>query len=183
MPLRRFVLTCFGFCPINFGKFMAGSRDALDPCTPRGCYRLLQEVIDNFYGLDAAVIGYSNIVGKPMAQLLLKAGCSVTIVHDMSRNVPGKCKNSDIIVAAAGSPLLLKSEWVRPGAVVIDVGINRLKDIGKKPYLVGDVDFDSVRHIASAITPVPGGVGPMTISYLLVNTVKAYNLQASFKVN
>ncbi|KZK84517.1 Bifunctional protein FolD protein [Pseudovibrio sp. Ad13] len=164
-----------GFHPLNFGNFMAGAQDALAPCTPQGCLRLLKTVIDDFHGKDATVIGCSNIVGKPMAELLLQQGCSVTSVHHLSHDIEGKVRAADIIVAAAGSPHLVKANWVKPGAVVIDVGINRLRDLGNgKSGIVGDVDFGAVSKIASAITPVPGGVGPLTISYLLVNTVRAF---------
>ncbi|QUS56528.1 bifunctional 5,10-methylenetetrahydrofolate dehydrogenase/5,10-methenyltetrahydrofolate cyclohydrolase [Pseudovibrio brasiliensis] len=164
-----------GFHPLNFGSFMAGSQDALAPCTPQGCLRLLKTVIDDFHGKDATVIGCSNIVGKPMAELLLQQGCSVTSVHHLSHDIEGKVRAADIIVAAAGSPHLVKADWVKPGAVVIDVGINRLRDLGDgKSGIVGDVDFEAVSKVASAITPVPGGVGPLTISYLLVNTVRAF---------
>lgn len=164
-----------GFHPLNFGSFMAGSQDALAPCTPQGCLRLLKTVIDDFHGKDATVIGCSNIVGKPMAELLLQQGCSVTSVHHLSHDIEGKVRAADIIVAAAGSPHLVKADWVKPGAVVIDVGINRLRDLGNgKSGIVGDVDFEAVSKVASAITPVPGGVGPLTISYLLVNTVRAF---------
>ncbi|MES0884005.1 bifunctional 5,10-methylenetetrahydrofolate dehydrogenase/5,10-methenyltetrahydrofolate cyclohydrolase [Roseibium sp. SCP14] len=166
-----------GFHPLNFGRFMAGLDHALAPCTPQGCLRLLQTEISDFQGKDATVIGCSNIVGKPMAELLLQQGCSVTSVHHLSHDIEGKCRAADIIVAAAGAPQLVKASWVKPGAVVIDVGINRLRDLGKKPGIVGDVDFEEVRKVASAITPVPGGVGPLTISYLLVNTVRAFNNQ------
>ncbi len=166
-----------GFHPINFGSFMAGSDQALAPCTPQGCLRLLKTEVKEFKGLDATVIGCSNIVGKPMAELLLQQGCSVTSVHHLSHDIEGKCRAADIIVAAAGSPHLVKAEWVKPGAIVIDVGINRLTDLGKKSGVVGDVDFDAVSEVAGAITPVPGGVGPLTIAYLLVNTLKAFALQ------
>ncbi|MCT4655177.1 MAG: bifunctional methylenetetrahydrofolate dehydrogenase/methenyltetrahydrofolate cyclohydrolase [Cohaesibacter sp.] len=166
-----------GFHPLNFGRFMAGLDHALAPCTPQGCLRLLRMVVDDFEGKDATVIGCSNIVGKPMAELLLQQGCSVTSVHHLSRDIEGKCRAADIIVAAAGSPHLVKADWVKPGAVIIDVGINRLRDLGKGSGIVGDVDFDEVKKVASAITPVPGGVGPQTISYLLVNTVRAFNNQ------
>lgn len=166
-----------GFHPINFGRFMAGSDRALAPCTPQGCLRLLKTQIKDFHGLDATVIGCSNIVGKPMAELLLQQGCSVTSVHHLSHDIEGKCRAADIIVAAAGSPHLVKGKWVKPGAIVIDVGINRLRDLGKKSGIVGDVDFEEVSQVASAITPVPGGVGPLTIAYLLVNTVKAFAMQ------
>jgi methylenetetrahydrofolate dehydrogenase (NADP+)/methenyltetrahydrofolate cyclohydrolase len=156
---------------------MAGSDQALAPCTPQGCLRLLKTEVKEFKGLDATVIGCSNIVGKPMAELLLQQGCSVTSVHHLSHDIEGKCRAADIIVAAAGSPHLVKAEWVKPGAIVIDVGINRLTDLGKKSGVVGDVDFDAVSEVAGAITPVPGGVGPLTIAYLLVNTLKAFALQ------
>lgn len=166
-----------GFHPKNFGLFMAGYGDALGPCTPQACMRLLGEVIDEFSGLHATVVGASNIVGKPMAQLLVQAGCSVTTVHHLSTAIPEKCIVADIVIAAAGSPKLVRSDWIKKGAIVIDVGINRSSTAAQPNKIVGDVDFDDVAKRARAITPVPGGVGPMTISYLLINTLKAATLQ------
>ena len=139
-----------------------------------GCLLLLKSYVGDFSGKSAVIIGRSNIVGKPMAQLLLNENCTVTIAHSKTKNIEAVCKGADILVAAVGRPNFVKSEWVKKGAVVIDVGINRLPPVGdKKGRLVGDVDFNSVSNVASAITPVPGGVGPMTIACLLRNTVTA----------
>lgn len=157
-----------GFHPVNVGRF-SGGQDGFVPCTPLGCMRLLRETAGNLSGKHAVVIGRSNIVGKPMAQLLLNADCTVTIAHSKTQDLPNLLKTADIVVAAAGRPNMVKGSWLKPGATVIDVGINRLAD--KK--LVGDVDYASCLGIAGAITPVPGGVGPMTIACLLENTLKA----------
>ena len=136
---------------------------------------LLQDYLGDLTGKNAVIIGRSNIVGKPMAQLLIKANCTVTIAHSKTKDLEGECKKADILVAAVGRPLFVKKEWVKNGAVVIDVGINRLPPEGdKKGKLVGDVDFENVSEIASAITPVPGGVGPMTIACLLKNTIDCF---------
>ena len=144
------------------------------PCTPLGCLLLLKSYVGDLSGKSAVIIGRSNIVGKPMAQLLLNENCTVTIAHSKTKNIEAVCKEADILVAAVGRPNFVKSEWVKEVAVVIDVGINRLPPEGdKKGRLVGDVDFDSVSNVALAITPVPGGVGPMTIACLLRNTVTA----------
>ncbi len=163
-----------GFHPINTGNLMNGA-PALVPCTPRGCLMLLEETLGDLTGLNAVVIGRSNIVGKPMAQLLLQKSCTVTIAHSRTRDLPGLCRSADILVAAVGRPRMVTAEWVKPGATVIDVGINRLppEPGQEKGKLVGDVDFESVREVAGAITPVPGGVGPMTIAVLLANTLEA----------
>jgi methylenetetrahydrofolate dehydrogenase (NADP+)/methenyltetrahydrofolate cyclohydrolase len=151
-------------------------REVLTPCTPSGCMRLLQETCGDLSGLHAVVIGRSNIVGKPMATLLLQANCSVSVVHSRSVDAPALCRLADIVVAAVGRPELIDASWLKPGAVVIDVGINRITDESGN-RLVGDVDYASARNVASAITPVPGGVGPMTIAYLLKNTLIASQLQ------
>jgi methylenetetrahydrofolate dehydrogenase (NADP+)/methenyltetrahydrofolate cyclohydrolase len=162
-----------GFHPMNAGRLAVGE-PALVPCTPLGCLILLQENLPSLRGLNALVIGRSNIVGKPMAQLLLQQDCTVTIAHSRTRDLPGLCSQADIVVAAIGRPRAVQGEWIKPGAVVIDVGINRLPaDAGGKSKIVGDVDFASAVERASAITPVPGGVGPMTIACLLMNTVEA----------
>jgi methylenetetrahydrofolate dehydrogenase (NADP+)/methenyltetrahydrofolate cyclohydrolase len=150
--------------------------EVLTPCTPSGCLRLLQETCGDLSGLHAVVIGRSNIVGKPMATLLLQAHCSVSVVHSRSVDAPALCRLADIVVAAVGRPGLINASWLKPGAVVIDVGINRITDESGS-HLVGDVDYASARTVASAITPVPGGVGPMTIAYLMKNTLIASQLQ------
>ena len=162
-----------GFSIPNVG-LLSTSGEGLIPCTPLGCLLLLQDHLGDLTGKNAVIIGRSNIVGKPMAQLLIKANCTVTIAHSKTKDLEGECKKADILVAAVGRPLFVKKEWVKNGAVVIDVGINRLPPEGdKKGKLVGDVDFENVSEIVSAITPVPGGVGPMTIACLLRNTVTA----------
>ncbi|KAF1052982.1 MAG: Bifunctional protein FolD protein [Stenotrophomonas maltophilia] len=166
-----------GFHSENVGGLSQG-RDVLTPCTPAGCMRLLHDTCGDLSGKHAVVIGRSNIVGKPMAALLLKAHCSVTVVHSRSANLRELCRLADIVVAAVGKPRLVDAGWLKPGAVVIDVGINRIDENGRS-RLVGDVDFDSAAGMASAITPVPGGVGPMTIAYLMKNTLAAARLQRS----
>ncbi len=164
-----------GFHRENVGGLVQGI-EVLTPCTPSGCMRLLYETCGDLSGLHAVVIGRSNIVGKPMATLLLQANCSVSVVHSRSRDAAALCRLADIVVAAVGRPQLIDASWLKPGAVVIDVGINRINtDTGTR--LVGDVDYASARTVASAITPVPGGVGPMTIAYLLKNTLIASQLQ------
>ncbi|MCQ2914615.1 MAG: bifunctional methylenetetrahydrofolate dehydrogenase/methenyltetrahydrofolate cyclohydrolase FolD [Alphaproteobacteria bacterium] len=155
-----------GFHPVNLGKLMLGLEGPV-ACTPKGCLKLIKSVKENLTGLNALVIGRSNIVGKPMAQLLLKENCTVTIAHSKTVNLPELCKQADIVVAAVGKPKFVQKEWVKDGAIVIDVGINRLED-GK---LCGDVDFENVAEKCFAITPVPKGVGPMTIAMLLENTL------------
>ena len=157
-----------GFHPVNVGNLSSGYESSI-PCTPLGCYLLLKKVVKNLSGKHAVVIGRSNLNGKPMTQLLLKENCTVTITHSKTKDLKSECSKADIIVAAVGRPKLVKSDWVKKGAVVIDVGINKT-DSG----LVGDVDFDSVSKVAQAITPVPGGVGPMTIACLLSNTVECF---------
>lgn len=161
-----------GFHPVNVGNLSAGN-EALVPCTPYGCYLLLKEVVSNLSGLHAVIIGRSNINGKPMAQLLLKEDCTVTIAHSKTKNLKQFCLTADILVAAVGKAHMVKSDWVKSDCVVIDVGINRLEENGNKK-IVGDVDFENIKNKVKAITPVPGGVGPMTISCLLNNTLKAY---------
>jgi len=160
-----------GFHPLNVGALASG-QDALVPCTPLGCMIMLQAQKSDLSGLHAVVIGRSNIVGKPIAALLLKANCTVTIVHSRSRDIESICRNADILVAAVGRPEMVKANWVKPGAIVIDVGINAVEREGKRK-LVGDVDFVDVESVASAFTPVPGGVGPMTIACLMKNTLTA----------
>ncbi len=161
-----------GFHPVNVGRLSTGT-GGIVPCTPLGVMILLQSVVDDFVGKDAVVIGKSNIVGKPVANLLLDAECTVTVTHIYTHNLPQIAKKADIIVAAAGAPELVKGSWVKDGAVIIDVGITRIKDEATgKEKLVGDVAFDECQH-AKAITPVPGGVGPMTIACLMANTVQA----------
>ena len=161
-----------GFHPVNVGRLSAG-RDALVPCTPQGCMILLRGARTELAGLDAVVVGRSNIVGKPVAQLLLAAHCTVTIAHSRTRGLAERCRRADILIAAAGRPGMVGDGWIKPGAVVIDVGINRIEKPDGGTGLVGDVDFPAARAVAGAITPVPGGVGPMTIACLLRNTVIA----------
>ena len=162
-----------GFHISNVGLLGTGQK-AMVPCTPLGCLMLLRHQLGDLSGKDAVVLGRSNIVGKPMAQLLLKDSCTVTIAHSRTRDLAEVCRRADILVAAVGRPEMVAGDWVKPGATVIDVGINRVPDPdGGKPRLVGDVDFESAARVAGAITPVPGGVGPMTIACLLANTVTA----------
>jgi len=157
-----------GFHPMNVGNLSSGY-DSSIPCTPLGCYLLLKKVEKNLSGKHAVMIGRSNLNGKPMTQLLLKENCTVTITHSKTKDLKAECNRADIIIAAVGRPKLVKADWVKKGAIVIDVGINKT-DSG----LVGDVDFDEVSKVAKAITPVPGGVGPMTIACLLNNTVECF---------
>ena len=161
-----------GFHPINVGNLSSGN-DAMVPCTPLGCYYLIKKVIPNLSGLNAVVIGRSNINGKPMAQLLLKENCTVTIVHSKTKNIEEICKNGDIIIAAVGKAKMVKSDWVKDTAIIIDVGINRI-EINGKSKIVCDVYFDYIQDKVKGISPVPGGVGPMTIACLLENTLKAF---------
>jgi methylenetetrahydrofolate dehydrogenase (NADP+)/methenyltetrahydrofolate cyclohydrolase len=164
-----------GFHPINAGRLATGS-GSLVPCTPLGSLKLLQGELKSMAGLEAVVLGRSNIVGKPMLQLLLGENCTVTVAHSRTKDLPAVCRRADILVAAVGRPEMVKGDWVKPGAVVIDVGINRVDapDLGPgKTRLVGDVAFAEAAEVAAAITPVPGGVGPMTIACLLANTVTA----------
>ena len=167
-----------GFHVINVGRLGTGAPGFV-PCTPLGCIMLLKDQLGALSGLEAVVIGRSNIVGKPMAQLLLAESCTVTIAHSRTRDLPGVVRRADIVVAAVGRPEMVKGDWLKPGAVVIDVGINRIAAAEEgKTRLVGDVDFASASAVASAITPVPGGVGPMTIAVLLRNTVVAAHRNA-----
>ena len=161
-----------GFHPVNAGRLATGL-EGFVPCTPLGCLMLLQDKLGSLSGLDAVVIGRSNIVGKPMAALLTRASATVTLVHSRTRNLPHYLKHADIVVAAVGRAHFVKGEWLKPGATVVDVGINRTDE-----GLVGDVDFDSAASVAGAITPVPGGVGPMTIACLLRNTLVAAHRNA-----
>ena len=165
-----------GFHVINAGRLMTvakGSQPALVPCTPLGCLMMLKAELGDLSGQRAVVVGRSNIVGKPMAQLLLQESCTVTIAHSRTRDLPAVCREADILVAAVGRPKMIEGDWIKPGAVVIDVGINRIEAEGGKTRLVGDVDTEAAKRVAAAITPVPGGVGPMTIACLLANTVTA----------
>ena len=157
-----------GFNPVNVGNLSSGYQ-GLVPCTPMGCLMLIKKVEKNLSGKHAVIIGRSNLNGKPMAQLLLKENCTVTIVHSKTKNLQQECLKADILVAAVGVPNLVKKDWVKKDAIVIDVGINKLND-----KIVGDVEFDQVKDIAKAITPVPGGVGPMTIACLLKNTLECF---------
>ena len=167
-----------GFHIANAGRLAVG-QPGFVPCTPLGCLMLLKDRIGDLSGLEAVVIGRSNIVGKPMAQLLLGESCTVTIAHSRTRDLPAVVRRADIVVAAVGRPEMVKGDWLKPGAVVIDVGINRVPGSEEgKTKLVGDVDFASAAEVASAITPVPGGVGPMTIAVLLRNTVVAAHRRA-----
>src|SRR5437868_1644161 len=161
-----------GFHPYNVGRLVL-KMPILRPCTPYGCMRLLAEIGETLVGKHAVIIGQSNIVGRPMALELLMARCTVTICHSATRDLPGVVRQADIVVAAVGKPHMVRGDWIKPGATVIDVGMNRLPD-GK---LTGDVDFAAARERASWITPVPGGVGPMTIATLLANTLRAAELQ------
>ena len=164
-----------GFHVENVGALTVGENQMI-PCTPLGSLMMLQDRVGDLSGKHAVVIGRSNIVGKPMALLLLQQSCTVTIVHSRTKNIETLCQQADILVAAVGRPHFVKADWVKPGAVVIDVGINRIEQDGKS-RLVGDVDFDAVSEVAAAITPVPGGVGPMTIACLMYNTVAAAKMQ------
>ena len=161
-----------GFHPVNVGRLAAGG-NALAPCTPTGCLILAQSVQSDLAGMDAVVIGRSNIVGKPMAQLLLGASCTVTIAHSRTRDLPGVVRRADLVIAAVGRPEMVRGDWIKPGAIVIDVGINRIAGPDGKARLVGDVAYEEASAVAGAITPVPGGVGPMTIACLLQNTLRA----------
>lgn len=164
-----------GFHPVNVGRLSTGT-DGLVPCTPLGCMLLLDRVVDQFRGRDCVIIGKSNIVGKPVALLLLERECTVTVTHIHTVNLPKIASKADILVVAAGVPGLVRSDWVKPGAIVIDVGINRLQDKCGRAKIVGDCMTAELGH-AAAITPVPGGVGPMTVACLLANTIKAARRQ------
>jgi len=166
-----------GFHPINAGRLATGLPGFV-PCTPFGCVLLLKSVLPSLSGLEAVVVGRSNIVGKPMAQLLLRESCTVTVVHSRTKDVPAHVRRADIVVAAVGIPQMIKGDWLKPGATVIDVGINRTET-----GLVGDVDFASAVAVAGAITPVPGGVGPMTIACLLRNTLVSAGRRAGVAID
>jgi methylenetetrahydrofolate dehydrogenase (NADP+) / methenyltetrahydrofolate cyclohydrolase len=161
-----------GFHPVNAGRLATGM-PGLVPCTPLGSLMLIKSVRTDLAGANAVVIGRSNIVGKPMAQLLLAESCTVTIAHSRTRDLPAVCRGAEILVAAVGRPGMVRGDWIRPGAIVVDVGINRVAGPDGRSRLVGDVAFAEAREVAGAITPVPGGVGPMTIACLLANTVAA----------
>ena len=169
-----------GFHPTNVGRLSIGER-ALAPCTPVGSIILAKSVQHDLSGLDAVVVGRSNIVGKPMAQLLLRENCTVTIAHSRTKDLPDVVRRADLVVAAIGKPEFVKGDWIKPGAIVIDVGINRIAKPDGKTKLVGDVDYASAVKVAGSITPVPGGVGPMTIACLLKNTVEAALMQRGLK--
>ena len=175
-----------GFHFVNIGKLTAGhTSDAFVPCTPAGCMLMIEDELGpDLSGKNAVVIGRSNIVGKPMASLLLQANATVTVTHSRTNDLPGVVAGADIIVAAVGRPDMVKSDWVKPGAVIIDVGINRVEKIidgESKMGLTGDVDFDDVCGVAAAVTPVPGGVGPMTITMLMANTLRSARLSAGLE--
>jgi len=162
-----------GFHPINVGRLWLGQQ-ALVPCTPTGCVMLARETLPRLAGLNAVVVGRSNIVGKPVAALLLAESCTVTIAHSRTADLPALCRSADILVAAVGQPEMIKGDWIKPGALVLDVGINRVPGAEPgKTRLVGDVDFAAAVEVAGHITPVPGGIGPMTIACLLDNTITA----------
>ena len=160
-----------GFHPENVGRFATGGKGII-PCTPLGCLLLLKDQLGDLSGKNATVLGRSNIVGKPMSTLLLNENCTVTTAHSRTQNLAQECRRADILVVAVGRPEMVKGDWIKPGATVIDVGINRIED-KEKSHLVGDVAFASANEVAGAITPVPGGVGPMTIACLLLNTLTA----------
>jgi len=161
-----------GFHPLNAGLLAVGGTGMV-PCTPLGCLMLLKDRIGNLTGQRAVILGRSNIVGKPMAALLLREHCTVTIAHSLTRDLAEECRRADILIAAVGKARMVKGDWIKPGATVIDVGINRIFTPDGKGRLVGDVDFEAAVEVAGAITPVPGGVGPMTIACLLLNTLTA----------
>jgi 5,10-methylene-tetrahydrofolate dehydrogenase/methenyl tetrahydrofolate cyclohydrolase len=168
-----------GFHPVNIGRLaMKGRQPLFTPCTPSGCMVLLEEAGATFKGAQAVVLGRSNIVGLPAAMLLLARDATLTVCHSRSRDLPGICRTADILIAAVGRPEMVRGDWVKPGAYVIDVGINRIPDATRKSgsRLVGDVAFDEVKEVAAAITPVPGGVGPMTIAMLMRNTLRGAEL-------
>jgi methylenetetrahydrofolate dehydrogenase (NADP+) / methenyltetrahydrofolate cyclohydrolase len=170
-----------GFNPVNAGRLAIGLRGFV-PCTPLGCLKLLRAELGDLAGKDAVVIGRSNIVGKPMALLLLAEHCTVTIAHSRTRDLPDVIRRADIVVAAVGRPEMIKGDWLKPGATVIDVGINRIAGEGGNSHLAGDVDYSSASEVAGAITPVPGGVGPMTIACLIRNTFVSAARREGFAV-
>ena len=175
-----------GFHFVNIGKLSAGhTADAFVPCTPAGCILMIEDELGtDFSGLNAVVIGRSNIVGKPMAALLLQRNATVTMTHSRTKDLPGVVRTADIVIAAVGRPEMVKADWIKPGAVVIDVGINRVEkevDGEMKSKLTGDVDYDDACTVAGAITPVPGGVGPMTITMLMFNTLRSARLAAGLE--
>ena len=175
-----------GFHFVNIGKLTAGqTADAFVPCTPAGCMLMIEDELGHdLSGKNAVVIGRSNIVGKPMASLLLQANATVTVTHSRTKDLPGVVAAADIVIAAVGRPDMVKADWVKPGAVVIDVGINRVEKVidgETKMGLTGDVDYDDVCKVASAVTPVPGGVGPMTITMLMANTLRSARLSAGLQ--
>ena len=169
-----------GFHPVNVGRLWVGER-ALVPCTPTGSAILAKTVAPNLKGMNAVVIGRSNIVGKPMAALLLRESCTVTVAHSQTSDLPGVVRGADLVIAAVGRPEMVKRDWIKPGAIVIDVGINRVTGPDGKGRLVGDVAYAECAEVAGFITPVPGGVGPMTIACLLQNTVEAAKMQRGIK--
>lgn len=169
-----------GFHPTNVGRLWIGER-ALVPCTPTGSAILAKRAVPDLKGLNAVVIGRSNIVGKPMAALLLRESCTVTIAHSQTKDLPGVVRTADLVIAAVGRPEMVKADWIKPGAIVIDVGINRVPGENGKSKLVGDVAYAECAEVAGAITPVPGGVGPMTIACLLQNTIVATKIQRGIK--
>lgn len=170
-----------GFHPLNAGRLATGEK-ALVPCTPAGCLVLAKTVAPSLAGMNAVVVGRSNIVGKPMAQLLLGEDCTVTIAHSRTRDLPGVVAGADILIAAVGRPKMIEGAWIKQGSIVIDVGINRIDLGGGKSRLVGDVEYETAAQRAGAITPVPGGVGPMTIACLLRNTLEAACMRRSIQL-
>ncbi|HSR55002.1 MAG TPA: tetrahydrofolate dehydrogenase/cyclohydrolase catalytic domain-containing protein, partial [Alphaproteobacteria bacterium] len=170
-----------GFHLINVGRLATGRRGGLVPCTPQGSIMLLRDAVGDLTGRHAVIVGRSNIVGKPMAHLLLGENCTVTVAHSRTRDLAAETRRADILIAAVGRARMIKGEMIKPGAAVIDVGINRIEGADGKARLAGDVDFDEAVHVAGHITPVPGGVGPMTIACLLRNTVIATAAQAGLQ--
>ncbi len=169
-----------GLTPTNAGRLVLGLA-GLRPCTPQGCVLLAQEACSDLTGLEAVIIGRSPLVGRPLASLLLHENCTITIVHSRTRDLPQLCRRADLLIAAAGRPRLVRGDWIKPGAIVIDVGIHRQTQNGAK-RLVGDVAFDEAVEVAAAITPVPGGVGPMTVACLMNNTLRAAFWQKTGKL-
>ena len=167
-----------GFHVVNAGRLATGAGKPLVPCTPLGCLLLLRDLLGDMSGQRAVIVGRSNIVGKPMAQLLLGENCTVTLAHSRTRDLAAECRRADILIAAVGRPEMVRGAWIKPGATVLDVGINRIEGADGKARLVGDVAFEEARQVAGAITPVPGGIGPMTIACLLSNTLTATCRQA-----